>query len=826
MVSTKYFLFILAIVYCSAVFSQEDAPPTIIINNDTIVIEAIPMAEISDKAETVYKEIKSVSTEFSSFQDQKSIDSLFERGKNILLVEIKRIEKSKESMSNRELLDEEKEWKRIRKELDVWKDKFNNRSIIIDEQSKKVDLMLQKWTLTLDEAIKQEVPEQLMERIQTVLKDIKTINKEVKEKQDQIYLNQDNITEFILAVDDILITLEEESAYLMLTYLKMDSPAIWEASDTVSIFQIAKEQTNKYLTESSKNINSFINDSKNKALFHLFFFIFLIVLLYFLKRFLDTVEGEENSELANTKIVISNYFASALILALISMLWIYPIRPFIVNDILQFFIILSSLLLFPRIYGKKIIHLILGIIALLLLNQILILFGGKGLISRILLYAEIIFAGLILYYINKRASYHKSSNKISIWKILYYFTPIFILFLIIAFIGNTFGFVDLSIQLTNSVVHSIFTAIILVLITLLLNSIVTVLFETRFFLKSNIISDNKELMRNRITLFISITIIGFWINSILNSLGLSNQFWNWLAGLFESSWTIGTTTISLGTIISVILIIVITSVVVKLVRMLLEKELFPRIRLPRGVPGAISMVIRYTIVGFGFYFVLSASGIDLGKFGLIAGALGVGIGFGLQNIVFNFIAGLVLAFERPIQIGDVIEVGTLMGTVTSIGVRSSNVKTYDGSEVIVPNGNLISKEVINWTLSDRKKRRVIPVSVAYGSDPHKVLEILLGAANEHVNVLDTPAPWATFEGFGDSSLDFKIRFWAPLDVGMTTMSQVAMSIYDSLEKAGINIPFPQQDIYIKSIEKDYRDVTDQKFNAPGFDKKGPDKTKD
>jgi len=296
--------------------------------------------------------------------------------------------------------------------------------------------------------------------------------------------------------------------------------------------------------------------------------------------------------------------------------------------------------------------------------------------------------------------------------------------------------------------------------------------------------------------------------------------------LLESSWTIGTTTISVGTIISVILVIVITTVVVRLVKVLLEKELFPRIRLSRGVPGAISMIIRYTIVGFGFYFVLSAAGIDLGKFGLIAGALGVGIGFGLQNIVFNFIAGLVLAFERPIQVGDVIEVGTLMGTVTSIGVRSSNVKTYDGSEVIVPNGNLISKEVINWTLSDRKKRRVIPVSVAYGSDPHKVLEILLGAANDHVNVLDTPAPWATFDGFGESSLDFKIRFWAPLDIGMTTMSQVAMSIYDALEKAGINIPFPQQDVYIKSIEKDYTDVTEQKFNTPGFDKKGSDNKKD
>jgi small-conductance mechanosensitive channel len=167
-----------------------------------------------------------------------------------------------------------------------------------------------------------------------------------------------------------------------------------------------------------------------------------------------------------------------------------------------------------------------------------------------------------------------------------------------------------------------------------------------------------------------------------------------------------------------------------------------------------------------------------------------------------------------------------MGTVSSIGVRSSNIKTYDGSEIIVPNGDLISNDVVNWTLSDRKKRREVPVSVAYGSDPREVLEILSKVAGDHVNVLESPAPWATFEGFGDSSLDFKIRFWVPFDIGVTVKSQVAMSIYDALAEAGINIPFPQQDIYIKAVEDNSLDISKQKRTTSKKEKPKTDDSKD
>jgi len=158
----------------------------------------------------------------------------------------------------------------------------------------------------------------------------------------------------------------------------------------------------------------------------------------------------------------------------------------------------------------------------------------------------------------------------------------------------------------------------------------------------------------------------------------------------DHGWEIGTMAISVGEILSFILILVFSFGLASFIKVIVEDEFLVRTNLPKGVPAAISVTIRYFIIVLGIAMALSSAGIDLGKFGLLAGALGVGIGFGLQNIIGNFISGLILVYERPVNVGDTVEVESLMGIVNRIGVRSSNVRTFDGAEVIVPNANLIS----------------------------------------------------------------------------------------------------------------------------------------
>jgi len=232
---------------------------------------------------------------------------------------------------------------------------------------------------------------------------------------------------------------------------------------------------------------------------------------------------------------------------------------------------------------------------------------------------------------------------------------------------------------------------------------------------------------------------------------------------------------------------------------------FPRVVMRRGVPNAILTTVNYVILFFGFVLALGAAGVELTRVTLLAGAFGVGIGFGLQDVVNNFVSGLILLFERPIQVGDTIEMqgDQLLGEVRRIGPRSSTVRTFDGAEVIVPNGMLISNQVINWTLSDRRRRLAVDIGVKYGSDPEQVLEILQVVAAENETVLADPAPLVIFLGFGDSSLDFQLRCWIPrYEEGFSMRTQLRVAIYNKLAAAGIEIPFPQRDLHLRSVDGD------------------------
>jgi small-conductance mechanosensitive channel len=218
--------------------------------------------------------------------------------------------------------------------------------------------------------------------------------------------------------------------------------------------------------------------------------------------------------------------------------------------------------------------------------------------------------------------------------------------------------------------------------------------------------------------------------------------------------------------------------------------------LPRGVANAISRTAQYVLVALGALAAVLASGVELTRFAVVAGALGVGIGFGLQNIVNNFVSGLILLYERPLAVGDVVEIGKTAGTVRRIGIRSCTLETFQNAEVVVPNAEILSGHLINWTLSNLLRRAEIDVGVAYGSSPEAVLEVLHGAARAHPDVLATPAPIALFTGFGDGALTFQLRFWTSgVDWGVVA-SQLRTAIVRALGERGIEIPVPRREVRV------------------------------
>jgi small-conductance mechanosensitive channel len=238
------------------------------------------------------------------------------------------------------------------------------------------------------------------------------------------------------------------------------------------------------------------------------------------------------------------------------------------------------------------------------------------------------------------------------------------------------------------------------------------------------------------------------------------------------------------------------------VKRLLNKRVFPRYNVDVGVSESISTIVRYLILIVGVIIIFQTTGIDLSALGLLVGALGVGIGFGLQNVTNNFISGIIILFERPIKVGDRIEVEGLTRNIVDISARATTIITNDNIAVIVPNSDFINKQVINWSHNNRNIRLNIPIGVSYKEDPQIVAKLLMGIAKSHPGVLETPAPNVRFEEFGDSSLKFLLQVWTSeyIDRPSILKSDVYFEVFKVFKVNNIEIPFPQRDIHIKETK--------------------------
>ncbi|NJC87689.1 MAG: mechanosensitive ion channel [Desulfuromonas sp.] len=229
------------------------------------------------------------------------------------------------------------------------------------------------------------------------------------------------------------------------------------------------------------------------------------------------------------------------------------------------------------------------------------------------------------------------------------------------------------------------------------------------------------------------------------------------------------------------------------------EQILARTSMEPGGRQAVAALIRYLVLTIGLVVILQTAGIDLTAFNVLAGAVGIGLGFGLQNIVNNFISGLIILFERPIKVGDRIVVGEVEGDVVRIGGRSTTVVTNDNITIIVPNAKFITENVINWSHNDRRVRFRIPVTAAYGSDVQLVQKLLLEAAAECPDVLTEPPPGVRLLAFGDNGLNFELRAWSTTLIhrGGLFASNLNLAIYRKFTEHGIEIPYPRRDLRLR-----------------------------
>jgi small-conductance mechanosensitive channel len=264
--------------------------------------------------------------------------------------------------------------------------------------------------------------------------------------------------------------------------------------------------------------------------------------------------------------------------------------------------------------------------------------------------------------------------------------------------------------------------------------------------------------------------------------------------------TLGETHLTLWTLLYVVFFVVLLFYLSAKLKEWIVARLLARSRIEGGVRLAVGTIVRYFVIALGFVVILQTAGIDLTALNVLAGAVGIGVGFGLQNIISNFVCGLIILFERPVKVGDRIEVAGVLGNVVAINARSTTIETNDKIAIIVPNSKFITENVVNWSYSARRARFRIPVTVANGSDVRLVERLLLEAAREVPDVLADPPPSVRFLKFVDNGLYFELRAWSEklLDRQGKLTSLLNFAIYEKFNVHGVVFPNPQRDIHIRS----------------------------
>ncbi|WP_319406581.1 mechanosensitive ion channel domain-containing protein [uncultured Desulfosarcina sp.] len=374
-------------------------------------------------------------------------------------------------------------------------------------------------------------------------------------------------------------------------------------------------------------------------------------------------------------------------------------------------------------------------------------------------------------------------------------------FIIIA-VADVIGFGNFAVQIMDGTIR---TSILLLMGWAMLRLIRVALelgVESLPVNKFAFLRQNADAILRRVIFFANSVIVIFVAANLLVAWKLYDIPVEALQAFFSFGTTIGEQKITLGLVVAAILILYGAFALSWGLQALLMENVLSRRQMDTGARLSIVRLVHYALVLVGFLVALSALGFELKNITIIGGALGVGIGFGMQAIVNNFVSGLILLFERPIKVGDVIQLsGGQQGRVTNLGLRATTIQTFDRAEIVVPNGDLISAQVTNWTLGDRSMRLIIPVGVAYGSDVETVMRILMAVATESDQVLKDPQPMVLFLNFGDSSLDFQLRVWiADFNDRRIIQSALIRDIDRRFRAEGVEIPFPQRDLHLRSVD--------------------------
>jgi small-conductance mechanosensitive channel len=757
--------------------------------------QTIPLPQIADRAEELDHLLQEISSQLTPKSELLKLQKKAEEQ----AAEIRR-----RALQTRDLLagnptkldleDEQRYWRSRSLEYAAQRKLLTQRAAKLEEQIQTLEAQQPEWVATWIQIRKSLGIEAIVGRIKEQLDKIQAAKAQTQEQLNVVLTLQTQVAQEDQQISDVLLRIRQESERERGHLLEMDGRPLWEARDLQAPGQNIRPSFRRSFDRAYSSAQEFLI-SHIVAMIGLPMIYLLVLLGVF--RLRRSVASLPNIS-AGAVQVFHRPFSVALLVTLIGTSQYVVSAPIGIAFIFYMLYLVPVLRLRAPLVESKLRVFLYVLAAFYALGGAYLLIQLPPLFRRDL-YALLLLTALVSFLWLARPSRMgpplSRNRKVRIFLIG---IRVDLLLLAASLVANVVGFVSLAQVLGLSALVGSFVAVALYCGVRVLTLILSTVLQRKW--TRALLEVRAESVEHWGSRLLGLGALCLWLRSMLRLLTIYEAVMSALSNLLQRPIGFQQVHFTLGGALSIVLILVFGYVLANAVTLFVKKFVLPRLPLNRGVPHAISTVSYYVLLLLVALATLSATGVELNKLTVLTGALGVGLGFGLQNIVNNFVSGLILLFERPIHLGDTVDVGGLVGLVRRIGARSSTILTFQGAEVIVPNSNLISNQVINWTLSSQWRRVDVPIGVAYGTDPERVIRLLVGVAQSHPGVLLERPPMAFFLGFGESALRFELRFWSDhQDTWFQLQSDVTVAVAKAIKEAGIEIPFPQRDLHVRSI---------------------------
>lgn len=656
----------------------------------------------------------------------------------------------------------------------------------LDEDLKELEKLETTWDTTKKAAIDAAAPPTVLTRVREVDSSVAAAKKRVLADRTKVLDLQGKSADIGARAAQTRQALAEARERAAARLLYRDSLPLWDAAFWSSAGERFSGEAKEDLLNQAAALREYADEQGWRFVLHVLFFLSLAGLLSKARSKIHVLI-ETDGSLRRAAKVFDLPLISAMLIGMLVSTWFYPRAPRMLWIVVSVLGAAPVLVFIRRTIDASIYPVLYAAVGFYLADRLRDVFAPFPNISRLMLLAETLLVLLFCLWTLRRSARSPTAPpwtqaatwrviRIAIWLVLWLF--------IFALLSNAGGYALVADLIVRTVLGSAYTAVVLYALMRVGEGIVQGLLYVFPISLLGMVRWHKSLILGRINRWLRWAAVLSWIGLTLQGPGLLPALTASVETLWKAALHIGTFTLTVGNIFLFFFILWAAYTLSRITRFILDEEVFPKVRLERGLPYAISTMLHYVLLFSGFVLALGAIGVDMTKFTILVSAFSVGIGFGLQNIVNNFVSGLIVLFERPIKVGDIIQIDDMTGRVQRIGIRASVVHSTAGSEVIIPNGKLISDKVTNWTLSNQLRQIAVPVITKPDVDVADLKQLLLEIAGKNPLVAKKPAPEALFIKRGLDNFEFELRIWTgELDAWLQVKSDLTTEIDQALRQS-------------------------------------------